>query len=348
MNPNFLLLVTGATGQIGHAVVRTARAEGWRVRVIVRNHSRPDPLFSGPNIDVLIGDLRDPTVFARVLPGVTHICHCAARVGDWGDEQEYRETNIAALQRFLDAALDLPSAATLQAFVHISSLGVYEPRDHFGTDESVPPFKSGLDAYNRTKAESEELLLAHPLTKRVRTLILRPGFVYGPGDRHVLPHLIKALEKKIFAYFGDGSARLDQVAVANVAHAVMLALVAKDTTDRVFNITDGSDVTRKVFVETIADLARLPRPRTMIPKKLGWILASMCDRVGRALKLKNPPALSKARYKFLALNLQFSIERAKQQLGYRPIQSFHQGMAEAVTWYQTHSNRAALPQHRGQ
>src|SRR5690606_25499531 len=105
-------------------------------------------------------------------------------------------------------------------------------------------------------------------------------------------------------------------------------------TDRIFNITDAECVSRRTFVETVADLAGLPRPHRSSPKKVGWFLANGCDRIGRMLHFSEPPALSKARYKFLALNLEFSTQRARTQLGYRPPQDFPSGMTEAVRWYQ--------------
>ena len=59
------------------------------------------------------------------------------------------------------------------------------------------------------------------------------------------------------------------------------------------------------------------------------------DRAARLLGAKEAPRLSMARYKFLALNLEYSIAKAKRVLGYRPPLSFQEGMAEAVRWYQT-------------
>jgi nucleoside-diphosphate-sugar epimerase len=162
---------------------------------------------------------------------------------------------------------------------------------------------------------------------------LRPGFVYGPGDRHVLPSLIETLKKNKFVYFDNGKHKLDNVSVFNVAEAVALALASKSANAGIFNITDKELVTRKKFVDTIADMMTLPRPKSSIPRPLGRVIAYLCDGVGRMLHLKKPPLLSKARYKFLALNLEFSIEKAKHQLGYRGDFPFEEGMRSAVDWY---------------
>jgi nucleoside-diphosphate-sugar epimerase len=311
---NFLL-VTGATGQIGRAVVRQCLNDNYAVRIIARDKAAAQKLFVGLNVDIVGADLDKHAAFEEMLTDITHICHCAARVGDWGPAAQYWQTNVHAFQSLLDACVKF--APQLQRFVHISSLGVYEPRDHFGTSEHEPIYKNGLDAYNQTKAASEDMILKHDIVKKVGVIVLRPGFVYGPGDRHVLPGVIETLRLKKFVHFDQGKHKLDNVSVFNVAEAVKLALANKSINAGIFNITDNELVTRKKFVETIADLMQLPRPKGSIPRPVGQVIAYLCDGVGRLLQLKKPPLLSKARYKFLALNLEFSIEKAKLQLGYK-------------------------------
>ncbi len=329
------LLVTGATGQIGRAVVRRCLNDGYNVRILARDKAQATKLFEGLNVDIVIANLDDSADFASILTNITHICHCAARVGDWGPASEYWQTNVYALKALLDSCNQ--TANKLQRFVHISSLGVYEPRDHFGTTEDEPIYKYGLDAYNQTKAISEDMVLKHELVKKVGVIVLRPGFVYGPGDRHVLPGVIETLRNRKFVHFDHGQHKLDNVSVYNVAEAVALALASKSVDSAIFNITDKDLVTRKVFVETIADMMKLPRPKGSIPRSLGRTLAYLCDGFGRMLQLKKPPLLSKARYKFLALNLEFSIEKAKKQLGYKGDFSFEDGMRSAIDWYKKES-----------
>lgn len=328
---NKFLLVTGATGQIGSAVVRMALNQNYKIRIVARSPELAEALFPGEDIDIVKGNLLEPGIFKKILPDVTHLCHCAARVGDWGPAKEYWDTNVEATRNLLTEVGR--SGGSLRKIVHFSSLGVYEPRDHYGTTENVPLYKFGLDAYNQTKAASEELVLNFKFINPIDVIVLRPGFVYGPGDRHVLPGIITALKKGLFVHIGNGEQKLDQISVHNVAEAARLALMAEETKDKVFNITDNELVSRTTFVNTIADHFNLARPKKSIPRPLGKLLATTFDYVGRTLNLKNPPLLSKARYKFLALNLEYSIDRAKQQLGYNPPTSFSVGMRSALDWY---------------
>ena len=83
-----------------------------------------------------------------------------------------------------------PPKRGVERFVHVSSLGVYEGRDHYGTDETVPPAANSLDAYTRSKTEAEALVLEYHRQRGLPVAIVRPGFIYGERDRTVLPKLL--------------------------------------------------------------------------------------------------------------------------------------------------------------
>src|SRR5690606_5688301 len=107
-------------------------------------------------------------------------------------------------------------------------LGVYEARDHHGTDESEPPSLSGIDGYTLTKAESEQRVVRAIADDKLPAVILRPGFVYGPRDQTVLPRIIERLKSGGFKYLGSGEQLLNNVYVGNVVDAVFLAISRDD------------------------------------------------------------------------------------------------------------------------
>ena len=145
---------------------------------------------------------RTPRRLQAGVAGADWVFNCAAKVGDWGTLQEFRRLNVDALRLLLDAAVP----AQLERFVHVSSLGVYEGRDHYGTDESVPPAANSLDAYTRSKTEAEALVLEYHRRQGLPAAIVRPGFIYGERDRTVLPKLLLQLARGSFMYFGSGRA----------------------------------------------------------------------------------------------------------------------------------------------
>ena len=137
-------------------------------------------------VEKIVGDLEDPDALAAGVAGADWVFNCAAKVGDWGTLEEFRRLNVEAS----GSCSTPPCEARVERFVHVSSLGVYEGRDHFGTDETVPPAAESLDAYTRSKVEAEALVLEYHRRRGLPAAIVRPGFIYGERDRTVLPKLL--------------------------------------------------------------------------------------------------------------------------------------------------------------
>ncbi len=344
------IFVTGGTGLVGSHVVEEALSRGHRVRALVRPSSNTSWLDRW-GIEKVQGDLEDAEALRRGVEGADWVFNCAAKVGDWGSLEEFRRLNVDALRLLLDAA----AGAGVDRFVHVSSLGVYEGRDHFGTDETTLPAVNSLDAYTRSKTEAEALALAYlgdlgpkpptldalpyvreQLAKsrvqgpRLPVAVVRPGFIYGERDRTVLPKLIARLRSKVFAYFGSGEQVLNCIYVKNLVHAIFLAAEVPGAVGEVFNVTDGGKVAKRQFVGKVAELAGLQPPRRKIPRWLAYTLAVLLERRAKRLRATEPPLINKARYKFLGLNLDYSIDKARRVLGYDPPFTTEEGLRAAV------------------
>src|SRR5262249_12996562 len=159
---------------------------------------------------------------------------CAAKVGDWGPVEDYRAVNVEGLRGLLSACQGRP----LQRFVHLSSLGVYAARHHYGTDESELLPERHMDGYTQTKVESERLALQYQREQGVPVVVLRPGFVYGPRDRTVLPRLIESLRRGELPYLGGGKRALNTIYVANLIDAIFLAIQTPGAVGKIYNLTD--------------------------------------------------------------------------------------------------------------
>ena len=331
------VLITGATGLVGSHVAERLRRDGAAVRCLCRTPGDAG-FLTDLGCEVVAGDLSDEPTLSAAARGTTHAVHCAAKVGDWGPMEEYRAVNVDGTRRLLEALAgawgERPDPAE-RRLVHVSSLGVYEGRDHHGTDETTPPDSSGIDGYTLTKAESERLVLDRAGAGFPATAV-RPGFVYGVRDRTVLPKLLAKLESGGFAFLGDGEQLLNNVAAANVADAVAAALTAPDAVGRAYNLTDGRLVTRREFVRVICEAADLPVPTRSVPLPVARAAAKGLEAGYRLFGAKRAPVLSSARIKFLGLNLDFSIDRAKDDLNYTAEASFHEVMPEAVAWAKSH------------
>ena len=328
-DPADLMLITGATGLVGSHVAERARRDGWRVRALVRSEQGTE-LLRDLGVELSIGDMADPASLAAAVAGATVIVHCAAKVGDWGPIDGYRAVNVHGLQALLRAA---EQGGALQRFVHISSLGVYPARDHYGTDEGEPPDSTGIDGYTRTKVEAEQLVLDHAAQVKLPAVVLRPGFIYGPRDRTVLPKLMERLRSGKFAYLGTPEKLMNNTFIGNLVDAVFLSLDCDAAVGRVYNITDGRLVTKKEFMETIVRTANYPTPSLVIPLTAARTLARVLEGLYRLLGKREAPLLSSARIKFLGLNLDYCIDRARRELRYEPQTDFAEAMPRTVQWF---------------
>ncbi len=100
-------------------------------------------------------------------------------------------------------------------------------------------------------------------------------------------------------------------------------------------------MTKKQFVGRVAELAGLEPPRRRLPLKLAKFLATLVEGGAKLRGAKNPPIINKARFKFLGLNLDYSIEKARRVLGYQPPFTFEQGIERAMAEHRPAAAQAA-------
>src|SRR5262245_7197100 len=320
-------LVTGATGFVGSHAAERAKSLGHTVRTL----TRPSSDLTYPRqlgLEVIPGDMTDPAAVKQACAGADYVVHCAAKVGDWGPVDEYRSVNVEGLRVLLEAVKGTP----LKRFVLVSSLGVYAARHHHGTDEAEPLPKFHIDGYTQSKVEAETLALEYVRQHRVPVAIVRPGFIYGPRDRTVLPRITTRLKDKTVIYIAPGQYALNTTYVGNLVDAIFLAAENPKAVGEVFNVTDGEFVSKRRFFESIADGLGLPRPRRSVPLRLAKFLANWRERVYRRQNRPNPPRVTQAQVKFAGLNLDFCIAKARSVLGYEPKTGFAEGMAAAIAW----------------
>jgi nucleoside-diphosphate-sugar epimerase len=324
---NERILVTGATGMIGSFVARRAVEEGYDVRVLVRPHA-DRTLLQGLDVEYAIGDLSEPSSLSSALERIDVVVHAAAHIGDWGEAEKYRQINVVGLEHFLTTAI---KNGSVRRWVQVSSLGVYPARDHFGSDESIPISLTGLDGYTRTKAEAEIVIKRYMDEYQFPAVVLRPGFTYGPGERAVIPRLLKRFNQGIVKFLGNGQKVLNNTYVGNFVDAVLLAIDSEKAVGQIMNIRDERLVTRIEYLTAVANYLDKPVPRH-VPLLLAKMLVPFVEGWARWTGSKESPVLTRATIKFLAMNLDFSIHRAKTILGYAPKVDFRQGFPDALDW----------------
>jgi nucleoside-diphosphate-sugar epimerase len=321
-------LITGATGFIGGHVAEACVERNQRVSAIARPASDTS-LLEHCGVTIYRGELTDPALLRKALEEVDVVVHCAAKVGDWGPVEEYRKVNVEGLRTLLEAC----KGQSLSRFIHMSSLGVYPARHHHGTDETAPLPARHADGYTQSKVEAEQVALAYFKDFGVPVVVLRPGFVYGPRDRNVLPKLVYGLQINKLRYPGGGQAAMNNIYIGNLVDAVFLAVEHEGAVGQVYNLTDGEHVSKRRFIEAIADPLGLPRPTRTPPLWAASLLTRIMEGWARLRGATEAPTFTRARLKFFGYNLDFSIDKARRELGYRPRFTFEDGMGRTMAWY---------------
>ena len=122
---------------------------------------------------------------------------------------------------------------------------------------------------------------------------------------------------------------LNNTAVDNLCDAILLAMEKPGILGETFNIRDERLVTREEFINTVADYLGKPHPRH-VPEWVGRALVGPIEAIARLRGRQTPPLLTRAQIKFMTLNLDFSIAKAKRMLGYRPRVDFRDGIVAAL------------------
>lgn len=325
-------LITGATGFVGGHLAEACVHRQQELTAIVRASSNTSELEKLGAI-LYRGELSDPQMVRQAVNQADVIVHCAAKIGDWGPIDEYRQVNVECLRVLLDAC----KGQGLSRFIHISSLGVYAARHHYGTDETAPLARSHRDSYSQSKVEAEQLAMRYYRDFGVPVVVLRPGFIYGPRDRMVLPRIIAGLRQGRVRYPGaKGERALNTIFVENLVDAVFLAVENEKAVGEIYNLTDGELISKRRFIEAIADPMGLPHPTLMPPLWLAWMVSWFSEKLARMRGAREAPTFSFTRLKFMGYNLDFSIDKARNELGYGPRVKFDQAIGQTMDWYKKH------------
>lgn len=316
-------LVTGAAGFVGSHLVNELLARGESIRAMVRNRSQGDRLRER-GVEVIVGDIRDRDAVGRAVEGIESILHCAAAVGDRYTGREIRQTNLEGVRRLLDGA----RAANVGRVVLLSSVNVLGTRNLDPAHEDMPCRKSHDPAAD-VKIEAERLARQFANGHGPRIVILRPGFIYGPGDHGNLPRIIGALQRGRFAYIGSRDHVIPIVHVDDVVQAILLAAKAPVASGRVYLITDGSRTTIGEFIDHLSGLVGCPPPRRVLPGFIPRFGCVVFDGV-RLVFPRCPAPIARSGVRFLGTSRYVDIRRAREELGYAPRTGYREGLAEVL------------------
>jgi nucleoside-diphosphate-sugar epimerase len=330
-------LVTGATGFTGQHLVRRLVAEGSSVRIIARSAERARDAF-GDSVEIEIGDVADPGVIRRAVPGCGVIFHLAAAYREAGADVRYREVHVDSTRLLLEAA----RAEGIARFVHCSTVGVLGHISHPPADENTP--HSPGDVYQATKVEAERLALDLAGRYRIPLTVARPTAIYGPGDLRLLK-LFRMIAKRRFVMIGSGRVFYHMVHVEDLVDGLRLLEQRPDAIGEIFILGGEGYRSLNEIAALIARVVGAPPPRWHVPAWPIQMAGSLCERICAPLGVS--PPIYRRRVDFFTKSRAFSIEKARRRLGYQPKIDLERGLAETTAWYRAHGYLPPAEPSRG-
>lgn len=315
------VVITGITSPLARRAAIFLRDRGYDVLGFSRNLGEP---IEG--VEMKTGDICNRKSLIPLMKGCSAVIHCAALSSPFGREEDFYAINVEGTQNVLDAAMHFD----VSRFIHVSTPSLYYNfEDRLNLSESSAFASKFANSYVRTKFLAEKAV-DHSFDEGLHTVTIRPRGVFGPGDRVLLPRLLKALDKGGIPRFRKEATYVDVTYVDNVAESLVLAL-EKGEAGQKYNITNGepweiSDLFSKL-TQAVGRKGGL--------KKVSYPLARFAAKVQEkfAHLTGKEPLFTPYVIGVLTHSQTFNIDFAQKQLGYYPKISIEEGIERYGRWW---------------
>ncbi len=317
-------LVTGANGFLGSNLVQQLLSQGYEVTAMTR---RREAMLPGMHVTNVHGDVRSYDNVLKACEGQDIVFHTAAVSGIWGSWKLFHGTNTVGTRNIVEACLE----KNVPKLVYTSSPSVtFDGNHQLNVNESAPYPKKWLCHYPHSKALAEKCVLEANHEKELMTCALRPHLIWGPGDHHLIPRIIKRAKAKQLRRVGDGANQVDTIYIDNAALAHIQAAEAMEPNSPVcgsaYFLSQDDPVNCWGWINDVLGLAGLPRVRKSISYYWAYRLGYALETFYELCNFQAEPRMTRFLAAQLAKSHYFDISRAKNDFGYYPRVSNAEGM----------------------
>jgi nucleoside-diphosphate-sugar epimerase len=314
--------VTGGSGFIGGRLIERLVSEGHTVKALARSDQAAEKVKQR-GAEPITGDLDN----VDAMRAGTHECelafHAAAMLGDWGKKEDFEHGNVSGTRNVLDAC----AQAGVGRFVHVGTeAALMDGEPLVQVDETAPLKPKSPVLYSSTKAKAEQLVL-DANRDGFETVVVRPRFVWGLGDRTLLPEMVAMTKAGRFAWIDGGKHRTDTTHVDNVVEGLILG-ATKGRPGNAYFVTDDDTVVFREFVSKLLATQGVPAPSRSVPSAVAGPLSRAGELVWTGLGLNSRPPLTRFAFWVSSQECTIRIDKARRQLGYKPIRTLDDGLAE--------------------
>lgn len=314
--------VTGATGFVGSNLVRELERQGWSVTALARASSSLEDL-RGLDVEMRTGDIVDfKSLRAAVPRNVDAVFHVAASTNVWaGNNDEQDRINIGGTRNVIEAAVE----AGAKRMIHTSSFTTWGFQDAVITEHSARSRDSDWINYVRTKRIAEELVHEAVNAGRLEAVILNPGHILGPGDRHNWSRIVGMVATDSLPGIPPGGGAFADV--REIARTHVAAFHQGEPGEHY--LLGGEDVSFAEVIGIVGELLGKEVPDKTTP---AWMLRTVAHFYAAVASItRKPPKITPESAMMICHHIRCDSTRAETVLGYRttPIRPL---VEDTVNW----------------
>lgn len=319
------VLVTGGTGFTGKALVQRLLDEGHEVVSLDYKEGLKTDDLRKAGAEVVIGSVGDKEVVDKCMQGVDVVQHLAAAFRELDvPNSYYDEINIGGTRNVLEAA----EKYNVKKVIYCSTCGVHGNVENPPANESAPI--NAADYYQQTKYAAEPVVKEFA-DKGMKTVIIRPSAIYGPGDPERFFMIFRRVNNGKFPMFGSGKTLYHPLYVENLVDAHMLAMEPGKGDGETYLIADEEYVSIENLVQRVAKALDVKVNIPHFPILPLIIAGHVFEKACKPFKI-TPPIFPR-RVDWYRQNRAFDISKAKKELGYEPKVGLDEGLKLTAEWY---------------
>lgn len=326
------VLVTGGGGFLGRGITERLLERGDAVTVLSRG-AYPELVERGAC--VISADLVDAATVAAASAGCDLVYHVAARAGIWGTYADFHRVNVVGTRNVLQAL----RAQKNPRLIYTSSPSVtFDGQDARNADERLPYPSHFENAYSKTKALAERMVLEAANRGEIAAVALRPHLIWGPRDPHLIPRVVAAARAGRLMQVGDGKNEVDVTYVDNAVDAHILAgdrLAATgggSPNGRAYFISNGQPVALWPWINALLKRLDVSPVTRSISLSSARRIGGLFEGVYRLLRLRGEPRMTRFLASQLGTSHYYDITAARRDFGYEPRVGVEEGLDRLVAW----------------
>ena len=324
------IFLTGGSGFLGFAIAQQLHAHGHEVVSFSRGIYQALKKIGVTHIQ---GDIAEYKEMKEAMTGCEAVFHVAAKTGIWGQYKDFYRTNVTGTENVLQACREF----NIRYLVFTSSPSVvFNGEDSEAGNESMSYPKKYCAYYPKTKAIAEQLVMAAN-TNSLKTVSLRPQWIWGPGDTHYLPRLFEKVRTGKLRIIGDGLKKVDCTYIDNAAgaHIQVFNQLLNDPVKvegKTYFISQGEPISFRGLINKLIATGGFPPVEKHISPGLARLTGRSLEVLYRIFGIRSEPAITYFLAQQLSTSHWYDITSAQKDFGYNVEISIDKGMEKLKEW----------------